>query len=74
MNKETLEEETLAKIKFVLLAGNDAQAIRLLEQYGGFMQEISYSEEDIREAFTAGVDKESYRGLNFDDWFEQFKK
>jgi hypothetical protein len=37
-------------------------------------QEISYSEEDIREAFLAGVDKESYRGLNFDDWIEQFKK
>jgi hypothetical protein len=37
-------------------------------------QERSYSEEDIREAFLAGVEKESYRGLNFDDWFEQFKK
>ena len=39
-----------------------------------WQQERSYSEEDIREAFLAGVDKESYRGLNFDEWFEQFKK
>jgi hypothetical protein len=43
MEQDTPEEETLAKIKFVLLAGNDAQAIRLLEQYGGFMQEKRHS-------------------------------
>ena len=36
---ESIEEEVLQKIKFVLLAGNDAQAIRLLEQYGAYMQE-----------------------------------
>jgi hypothetical protein len=39
-----------------------------------WQQERSYSEEDIREAFLAGVEKESYKGLNFDDWFEKFKK
>jgi len=39
-----------------------------------WQQERSYSEEDMIEAFLAGVEKESYRGLNFDDWFEQFKK
>ncbi len=37
-------------------------------------RQIGYSEEDIREAFLAGVEKESYKGLNFDDWFEKFKK
>lgn len=49
------------------------------DNYGSFIagskwqQGRSYSKEDIREAFLAGVDKESYRGLNFDEWFEQFK-
>ena len=37
--QETIEEETLSKIKFVLLANNNAQAIRLLEQYGKFQKE-----------------------------------
>ena len=36
--------------------------------------ERMYSEDDIREAFIAGVDKESYNGANFDEWFEQLKK
>jgi len=54
MEQDTPEEETLAKIKFVLLAGNDAQAIRLLEQYGGFMQEKSYSEEEMLQALNIG--------------------
>jgi hypothetical protein len=35
----TLEEETLEKIKLVLLCGNDAQAIRLLEIYGCYKNE-----------------------------------
>ena len=37
-------------------------------------QERMYSEEDIREAFLAGVDKESYNGINFYEWFNKFKK
>lgn len=35
----TPEEETLEKIKYVLSFGNDAQAIRLIEQYGHWKQE-----------------------------------
>jgi hypothetical protein len=46
--QETIEEETLSKIKFVLLANNDAQAIRILEQYAEFQKEKSYSEEDMK--------------------------
>lgn len=33
-----------------------------------------YSEEDMLLAFIAGVDKESYGGVSFYMWFEQFKK
>ena len=32
-----------------------------------------FSKEDMEQAFIAGVDKESYNGVNFDVWFEQFK-
>ena len=84
---DTPEEETLVKIKLVLLAGNDAQAIRLLEQYGGFMQERSYSEEEVIELLQKVLihqdDGETgslvtaqgkIRMANFYSWFEQFKK
>lgn len=37
-------------------------------------QERMYSEEDMTKAFIAGVDKETYNGKNFIEWFEQFKK
>ena len=37
---QTLEEETLEKIKFVLSCGNDAQAIRLLEKYGDLRESV----------------------------------
>jgi len=47
LKQETLEEETLTKIKFVLSCGNDSQAIRLLEQYGDWKQKRSYSEEEV---------------------------
>lgn len=42
------EEEVLETIKFVLQAGNDAQAIRVLEQFGAFRKEGLYSKEEIR--------------------------
>lgn len=45
---QTPEEEVLETIKYVLSAGNDAQAIRILEQYGAFMQEKLYTESEIR--------------------------
>jgi hypothetical protein len=66
MEQETLEEA--AKRKFQNIGD------RLIFEDGAkWQQERSYSEEDIREAFLAGVEKESYRGLNFDEWFKQFK-
>jgi hypothetical protein len=41
------EEETLSKVKFVLSANNDAQAIRLIEQYGVYRVEKMYSDDDV---------------------------
>ena len=35
----TPEEETLEKIKFVLLCKNDSQAIRIIEQYGDYKKD-----------------------------------
>ena len=75
--KETLEEETLSRIKFVLLANNNAQAIRILEQYAEFQKERSYSEEQVLEllhkrmGYTLGKDYKEYTTLK---WFEKFKK
>ena len=39
LNKMSREEEVLEKIKFVLLSNNNAQAIRLIENYGFDKQE-----------------------------------
>ena len=76
--QETLEEEILSKIKSVLLANNDAQAIRFLEQYAEFQKERMYNEE---EAFNllmelSSRDRNSSSGTphSIAKWFEQFKK
>ena len=82
MKLDTPEEETLAKIKFVLLANNDAQAIRLLEQYGGYMQEQMYNEEDMEKAIKFGADgmygwqmgEEGYYVNQVKRFLETFKK
>lgn len=70
----SLEQEVLQKIKFALLCKNEAMVIRLLEQFAFDKTEEMYSKEDMGKAFIAGVDKESYGGVNFDQWFEQFKE
>jgi hypothetical protein len=67
------EEETLEKIKFVLSCNNDAQAIRLLEQYVQWRQEKSYSETNIKEAFLQGLYHTKGEDT-VDEWFETFKK
>ena len=70
----SLEHEVLQKIKFALLCKNEAIALRLLEQYRFDITEEMYSEREMfLSAFIAGVDKESYGGVSFDVWFEQFK-
>lgn len=77
---ETPEEETLNKIKFVLFCGNDAQAIRLLEQYSQWQQERSYSEKDLLSfgTFIRIEDRKEKRLFLIQDyykkWLEQFKK
>ena len=42
----TPEEEILEKIKFVLSVNNDAQALRIIEQYG-FYKQGGYKQYDI---------------------------
>jgi len=84
MKQDKPEEETLAKIKLVLLANNDAQAIRIIEQYGGYMQEQMYSQEEAKKfAFDFYYDMSRKMGVaenlisenatNVDVWFEKFK-
>lgn len=76
--QETPEEETLSKIKFVLSCNNYAQAIRLLEQYGQWQQERSYSEEDMRKAIQETITLMRYKATEFREHentvIEQFKK
>ncbi len=72
MKVETLEEAMYRLSNVIGTTGISDKHSFMLGVF--WQQERSYSEEDIREAFLAGVEKESYRGLNFDDWFEQFKK
>lgn len=45
----TAEEETLEKIKFVISCNNDAQAIRLIEQYG-YYKKIEFAKFHVQEA------------------------
>lgn len=56
-----IEEETLEHIKFVLISGNEAQAIRLIEDYGFHREEQlrakyakrKYTIKDIKKAWKA---------------------
>lgn len=68
--KETLVEDTLSKIKLVLSMSNEAQAIRLLEQYGELQAERMYSEEEVLE-IVSNCDGSISQAKK---WFEQFKK
>jgi hypothetical protein len=75
--QETLEEQVLSQIKFVLKFNNDAQAIRILEQYGHYKQELIDNEKDIRKAFTEGFNAR-YKMQNgtesLEKFIEKFKK
>lgn len=80
--EQTAEEETLAKIKSVLFCNNDAQAIRLLEQYGEWIEEKLYTKEDLEIAHQQGAifaygRKEATgadRLTHFENWFNTIKK
>lgn len=70
------EEELLEKIRFVLTCGNEAQAIRLIEQYKFYQQEKSYSEEEILKIIQNCKEYLAF-GDEFDEieWFnKRFKK
>lgn len=66
--QETPEEETLNKIKLVLSCNNDAQAMRLIEQYGQWQAERMYSEEEVLAMLLIKHD-----GLTPEYVLEQFK-
>ena len=80
LKQETPEEETLSKIKFVLSCNNDAQAIRLLEQYGQWQAERMYSEEEVEDLIykvcgtVARLQGIILNGNHIDTAYEQFKK
>lgn len=75
MKQETLEEETLSRIKFVLLANNNAQAIRILEQYAEFQKEKMYSEEEVFKLICDfNYDLRIDEVKDIKEYFEQFKK
>lgn len=75
--QETPEEETLQKIKFVLSANNNAQAIRLLEQYGEFKQQKSnkIKKETLEEAAeNYAIDKQNENTNKYYIALESFQK
>ena len=72
-SEKTPEEETLEKIKLVLSMGNDAQAIRLLEQYGSFMQEGLYNQEEARGLIIRFWEQFPDK-WDIDAWFNENKK
>ena len=72
-SEKTPEEETLEKIKLVLSMGNDAQAIRLLEQYGSFMQEGVYTQEEVRGMIIKFWEQFPDK-WDIDTWFNENKK
>lgn len=82
--KETLVEDTLSKIKLVLSMSNEAQAIRLLEQYGELQAKQMFSEEEVLNILynwsmykvNIELDKiadEFSNTLSYEKWFEQYK-
>lgn len=65
--REIAEKETLEKIKFVLSANNEAQAIRFIEQYG------EYVKENCRKEFEIEIDKISLSNEDINSWGDGFE-
>jgi predicted DNA binding protein len=76
MNKETREYDLLQHIKFCLECKNESQAIRMIEQYGHYKQEESYTEEEVLDLLVArNIEFNLYEGRDkVEEWFEQFRK
>ena len=66
----TPEEETLKKIKYVLSCGNEAQAIRLIEQYGNWIQEQT---EKLLTTVTLGQSEKSDCSCKVESQFRECK-
>jgi hypothetical protein len=80
MKQDTPEEEVLGKLKFLIACGNDAQAIRFLEEYAEFQKERMYSGEEVlsilNKMFEWYIDDTPYHFnlTMLKNKFEQFKK
>ena len=71
MEKETLEEAAKQYAKQYALSTRHISHIGF-EDGAKYMAEKMYSEEDMEEAFTNGLNRSF--DSDFDRWFEQFKK
>ena len=54
MKQDTPEEEVLGKLKFLIAAGNDAQAIRMIEDYGLWKQSFMHDKKIVRDSYLSG--------------------
>jgi hypothetical protein len=50
MEEDTIEYDLLQQLKFTLDCGNEALAIRMIEQFAFIIREELYNEKNIREA------------------------
>ena len=77
MEEDTIEYELLRQIKFTLDCGNEALAIRMIEQFAFHLTEDLYTEEETGELITKVIKKTSqYCNINklYGDTIEQFSK
>lgn len=70
--KETQEYDLLQHIKFCLECKNEAQAIRLIEQYGHYKQEERYTEQEVL-TILEGL-KDIPRSQFKEEFLKKFKK
>jgi len=72
MKQETLEEAGTAYSETV----TENKTSHMIGFYNGakWMQENSYSEEDLRNAYRWGTQVNQGTKEHFNEWFEQFKK
>ena len=61
------EKETLEKIKFVLSANNESQAIRFIEQYGEWVKE------NCRKEFKTEINKIRINNEGTNSWGDGFE-
>ena len=82
MEEDSIEYDLLQQIKFTLDCGNEALAIRMIEQFAFMIREELYSEEDMNKAIKFGafgmygyqMDEEGEEVNQIKRFLEQLKK